>query len=358
MTAKQFFKSNAFKCLATLLCILLICGVFLTVAYGFLKVSEGERLQRAIKKMYGGSLTVSIYGAGDKLIDANDEDPKGYVESPVTYGNAEIQQAYKITFAENDDVNYLVSSLGKDGYGGGTVTCWVAVEVNAAGITGIGNVSISSNAGQSFIGKITNDFLGSFSSGYQGDDTYFTTNDGYLSSGATRSSNAICNAVNGAIAYVNAEIFGNIAENPFEGFAYTERIDTTNPNTGYRVNGNVVEYTIVTTAYEKPGAFTVNVTVGEGGRITAYSIADNGTTSERYEGMMPADILDGTRFIGKDIAYFKSVLGDNIDYPGDNKDTELSTGATLSNYLCYYAGAFATANYQRCLSASAQGGNS
>ncbi|MDE6868954.1 MAG: hypothetical protein K2J83_07440 [Clostridia bacterium] len=59
MTAKQFFKSNVFKCLVTLLCILLVCGVFLTVAYAFLKVTDEERLNRAISKIYGRTVSVT-----------------------------------------------------------------------------------------------------------------------------------------------------------------------------------------------------------------------------------------------------------------------------------------------------------
>lgn len=354
MTVKQFFKSTSFKCLAALLCVLLVSGVFLTIAYGFMRVTEGERLQRAIKKMYDASLTVTVYGAEDREITADDEDPKGLLESPVTYGNAEIQQAYKIAFAERDDINYLVSSMGKDGYGGGTVTCWVAVQVDDAGVTGIGNVSVASNAGQSFIGKITDDFLGSFSEGFSGSDTYYSPADGYLSAGATKSSTAICNAVNGAIAYVDAEFFGNATEDKFEGFAYTEYIDTVNPATDYTVNGNSVTYRVVTLGYEKPGAFIVDITVGEGGVITAYSIDTNGSTADRYVQKMPTDILDGSRFTGQGLSFFTTALGTDLSYP-TVEVPDLSTGATMSNYLCYYAGAFATANYEKCL--GAQGGN-
>lgn len=357
MTVKQFFKSTSFKCIAALLCILLLCGVFLTIAYGFLEVTAGERLQRAIQKMYDGSLTVTIYGAGGKEITAQDEDPQGFLESPVTYGNAVIQQAYKVTFNEKEEFDYLVSSQGKDGYGGGTVTCWVAVEVNAGGIIGLGSVSVSSNSGQSFIGKITNEFLASFSSGYQGDDTYYATNDGYLSSGATRSSNAICNAVNGAIAYVNAEFFGNTATDIFEGCVYTELIDTTNPSTDYSVNGTEVSYSIVTTSYKGPGPFTINVKVGAGGIITRYEIITNGSTADKYLNAMPDDVKDGTRFIGKTLSFFTGVYGEDMAYTTNNP--EITTGATASQsiYLCYYAGAFATANYETCLANPKEGGD-
>lgn len=54
MTAKQFFKSTAFKCIAVLLSVLLVSGVLLAVAYGFLEVTDEERFSRKIGVMYGG----------------------------------------------------------------------------------------------------------------------------------------------------------------------------------------------------------------------------------------------------------------------------------------------------------------
>ena len=52
MTAKQFFKSTAFKCVVTLLCVLLISGIFLTLMNGLLAVSEEERFQLALFKLF------------------------------------------------------------------------------------------------------------------------------------------------------------------------------------------------------------------------------------------------------------------------------------------------------------------
>ena len=75
MTVKQFFKSTTFKCIITLLCILLISGIFLTVMNGLLEVAEGEKLQRAIGKIYDGGATTIIYGKGDKEITADETDP-------------------------------------------------------------------------------------------------------------------------------------------------------------------------------------------------------------------------------------------------------------------------------------------
>ncbi len=361
MSAKQFFKSVSFKCIVSLLCILLVCGVFLTVAYGFLEVTDGERLQRAISKIYDSGLTITIYGKNDGVIDSSETDPKGLIDEPVTYGDAEIQQAYKITFAENSEINYLVLSKGTGGYSGGSVTCYVAVKVDSTGVTGIGNVSIDSNVGQSFIGKITDSFLSSFSEGYTDGIIYEPRekeskddiNGGYLSSGATKSSTAIDNAVNGAISYVKTEIFGETSVNPYENFSYTDYINT--DKTTYAVDGDKVIYSVVTKSKSlEPTAFTLTIEVGAAKTITMFEIVTNGSTTESYEGKM----YDVNNFVGKDLSYFTDMLGDNLTYPGSNAGTDISTGATQSSFICAYAGAFAVANYDNCIAANAEGGNS
>ena len=96
---------------------------------------------------------------------------------------------------------FLVQSRGKGGYSGGTVTCWVAINVDLANKTvlNIKKVQIGENTNQSFIGKITEKMLNDFTK--QLLDEY-TTDDGFVSSGATFSSNAICNSVNGAVKWV------------------------------------------------------------------------------------------------------------------------------------------------------------
>ena len=58
MTAKQFFKSNVFKCLITLLCVLLVSGIFLTIMDGLLEVTPEEKRNRAISKIYGMQVDV------------------------------------------------------------------------------------------------------------------------------------------------------------------------------------------------------------------------------------------------------------------------------------------------------------
>ncbi|MDE5667509.1 MAG: hypothetical protein K2I29_04650, partial [Clostridia bacterium] len=126
MTVKGFFKSNVFKCLVTLLCVLLVSGIFLTVMNGLLAVSDQERLDRAINKIYGKSVSYTELAVADYN------------------SNATIEAAYKI----KDDGNYLVKSTGKDGFDNGTITCWVVVEISGTSISGVGKVVIDSNKGQ------------------------------------------------------------------------------------------------------------------------------------------------------------------------------------------------------------------
>ena len=80
MSAKQFFKSTAFKCIVTLLCVLLISGIFLTIMNALLEVTPEEKRDRAISKIYGTTVSVE-----DVAIN-------GYKDDSAT-----IDEAYKVT---------------------------------------------------------------------------------------------------------------------------------------------------------------------------------------------------------------------------------------------------------------------
>lgn len=205
MTVKQFFKSKSFKCIVALLSILLVCGVFLTIMYGFLEVSNGEKLQRSIAKVYSG-IDVKVYGLdnGKEIeIDSSVSDPKSFVSETVHVEKAEISEMYKIVFTSEgrEYTHYLVTSKGLEGYDNGSVTCSVAISVENGSISGIYKVSIQSNVGQSFISRVGENALGEFSTLYQSGTTSFSQE---MITGATtqRTKNAICNAVNGALTYV------------------------------------------------------------------------------------------------------------------------------------------------------------
>lgn len=217
MTVKEFFKSNVFKCITALLCVLLASGAFLTVCFGFMEVTEGERLNRAVASIYGGK-EVTVYGldenGNDAVIDSSVSNPKGLLEKPVTIGNSDVKQAYKVVFTDGgkEVLNYLVSSTGKRGYAGGNVTCWVAITVENGVISGIYKVVISQSASQTLMSDINgSSILQDIADDYESGIQYVPDkdNDEYIVAGATMSSTAVCNSVNGALSYVGYLLGGN-----------------------------------------------------------------------------------------------------------------------------------------------------
>ena len=151
MSAKSFFKSTAFKCIVVLLSIVLLCSVFLTICNALFYVSDEERLNRALSELYDGeSVTTELAPGADAL--GNGEE----------VGRAVILAARTVT-SDNHAGDWLIQVKGLDGYQSGTVTCWVVIETQENAVSGVGAVSISSNEGQSYIGKITQEFLNGFS---------------------------------------------------------------------------------------------------------------------------------------------------------------------------------------------------
>lgn len=323
MTAKEFFKSVTFKCIITLLCVLLVSGIFLTVMNSLLKVTDEEKFARAISKIYGKNVSTEAVA----VADYND--------------NATINEAYKV----KDDGNYLVKATGKGGFDNGTVTCWVVVVVKNGAVAGIDKVVIDSNKGQSYIGNINDKFLNGFKETYVSGE-YFNPNQNLIKTGATRSANAICNAVNGSIDFVNA-IFGNVTENVYENCVYTEYVDTR--NTSHSVAEGKISYSIATKGYGNAGEFKINILVNGEGAIESFAIAEDGNGSTAgYGSSMKPEILDGTFFTGLKLADLVALLGEGMEFPSGSA---INTGATQSNYLCVYAAAFATANYGALLDA-------
>lgn len=329
MTAKQFFKSTTFKCLITLLCVLLVSGIFLTVMNSLLKVTDQERFDRAINKIYGKSVKTDAITITEQYND-----------------NATVEEAYLI----KDDGNYLIKSTGKGGFDNGTVTCWVVVVVKNGAVSGVDKVVIDSNKAQSYIGNINDKFLNGFKENFVA-GTPFNVNVGFVKTGATRSGNAICNAVNGAVDFVNAK-FGNVKEDIFKGKLYTDYIDTGLTSAEYDEETGSVTFEVVTTgatykgASNMAGGFTIEIVVDGNGVIEKFNILINGSTSSSFSDRMVPEILDGTLFVGKDIDGILEILDGGIEYPGDNAGSVISTGATQSNHQCIYAAAFAAENYK------------
>lgn len=199
MTVKQFFKSTTFKCIAALLSILLVCGVFLTIMYGFLEVSDEERFDRAVKKIYGEEVsTEEISLAG--------------LETEFEYST--VIEAYTVT----DDGNYLVKMEGREGFAG-TVTCWVVVTMGENDqIDGVMKIVIDSAPSESYISKIKQAKLdelaakaeyGKELSGGFIHGSVTEHGEDFVKTGASCSMRAISNAVNGAMDFVAALQGGN-----------------------------------------------------------------------------------------------------------------------------------------------------
>ena len=184
MKAKEFFKSNAFKSLAVLLVIVIIAGALLAVFNDLLYVSDTEKENRIYSKIYGETVETE-----NVPFDAEQGE----------FADGKVEKAVKV----KKDGNYLVKSTGKGGFSGGTVTCWVVIEVKGGAISGVGKVIIDSNVGQSYINYINDKFLTAFTTNYE-DGAYFTPAEGFIKTGATMSATAICNAVNGAVDYLKA----------------------------------------------------------------------------------------------------------------------------------------------------------
>lgn len=325
MKVKDFFKSTAFKCIVVLLAIVLVCGILLTICHSLFYVSEQEKLDRAIAKIYGDNVTTQTV----------EFDPDGEVYDVY---DAQVLRAYKI----EEDGNFLVLSKGKGGYGG-SVNCWVVVKVTDGKITGLKSVSVESSQGETQLNNLNDAFYQKFIDGYNSEVVY-SPDDGYVVSGTTLSSTAINNAVNGALVFVNKQLGNNVdLTTPYDDYLFTEYIDK--QATTHSVDGKVVTYKIVTKGNSPAQPFTITVTVGEGGVISSYTIDVDGSTTQNYSDKVYSN------YTGKDAAYFKSIIGeDGNNVTNENyENADIQTGATRSNYLCLYAGLFATANYETAL---------
>ena len=105
-----------------------------------------------------------------------------------------------------------MSSTGKRGYAGGNVNCWVAITVENGVISGIYKVVISQSASQTLMSDINgSSILQDIADGYESGIQYVPDkdNDEYIVAGATMSSTAVCNSVNGALSYVGDLLGGN-----------------------------------------------------------------------------------------------------------------------------------------------------
>lgn len=350
MTVKGFFKSTAFKCIITLLAILLVCGVFLTVANGFLSVSDNERFDRAIKKLYGKDVTV------ERIEDLSNQ--------KTSFDYSDIIEAYKV----KDDGNYLIKAEGKEGFGG-TVTCWVVVETGDGEngektVTGVMKIAIEKASGESYIGNVTEEALNRLAElaapgkEIEGGYKHGSREDGddKIATGASFSMRAISNCVNGAMQFVENYLTGIVPADfyPDNGFKYLDLINK--DATSYVNNDGVVTYSITTMGYKQAGAFVLTIEVAETDGVAAVNsvtMVTSGSTAELFNERM----YDLSNYNGKNLQYFTDMLGGDMACPERGSGKDISTGATYSNYNIAYACAFALANYQKCLEIPFEGGN-
>ena len=220
MTAKEFFKSTSFKCIAVLLSILLVCGVLLTLCNAVFKVTDKDLRERAISQIYG------------QRVDATEQDLS---TRTTEYTYSTIQEAYYVEFNDketNEKVyNYLVKVTGKEGYGNGTshgtVGCWVAVNLasDKKTITGIYSVQIITDeaGGESFLSNITSAHLKQiteieYTDGYVYELGFVNGGNSegkdFIKTGASYTMRAVSNAVNGAINLVKEITTGAVTAEP------------------------------------------------------------------------------------------------------------------------------------------------
>ena len=327
MTAKQFFKSTAFRALAVLLAITIVAGGLLAIFNDLLYISDEERFNRVIEEIYGGNAKV------EKTILSTDDEA-------MTFDNGSVSQVYLM-----DDGNYLIQATGKNGYNGGTVTVWVVHNFTASSWKGIGKVVYESNTSQTQMGTFSSSYYELFTQ-YNDeilDDMLFsaegeTNTVPALVAGSSRTSRAFCNAVNTSILYVKSELLGQ--EVVTYKYEYEKYIDMDNSVIEADLAAKTLDLSLTVKANGEAGAFVIDINV-KNGTITAYEIKTNGST-DGYEGDMNADYLNGTAFVDKTAADLKAVLeGDDVDVDGGT----ITSGASYSDFSCLIAAVYAASNY-------------
>ena len=357
-SVKQFFKSTAFKCIAVLVVIVLVCGVLLTICNALFRVTDEERLDRVLGSIYpDGQVEEIIYN----------ESHSTELETEFTSTNGTIDAVYLM-----DDGNYLINSTGGGGWSSGTVSCWVVVEMDGTtAIEGIGRVAISGNVGQTFMNKITDKELEFFSDNYVDGENFvvddYTADTVGTSATAPYTRTAITNAVNTALTFVRTQILDEEEPepepvNPFAEFEYIQYIDGQQTTVELAENGTDVVFNIVAVPYTFTGEFKLSITVNAEGVITAMNVpatpAEGNGSTMGFETSMDPDVLNGTLYIGKNAQQILALLGgadkdsftyeDLVTVPSDQASSDtITSGATYSNFIVTYSALFAASNYDK-----------
>lgn len=344
MTVKQFFKGTAFKCIIVLMSVLLISGVLLAICWGFLEVTDDERFNRKIGAVYGGEEVTAI--------------EQDISEKNTSVSGATIQ---KVWFIE-EKKDYLVQASSR-GYNG-DVICWITVNMKSeTEVKGLGKVILYGVGDPAELtGNIPGSVYEKFPAEYT-DDKKFTygteiidsgKNPEYIKTKASSTMSAICNDVNGAVAFVKAYAAGEDTKKDYS--LYINQNDTT-----WQINGTAVEYTIITKTQSSGGLtyspFKIVLTVDKvNGKATTtdYKIVENGSSP-----IFPGNDTDyktlmseiAKNLSGKTLADIESYIALN----DGTKDDVINTGATNSNLTCYEAVAYALSKYEEII--DTEGGN-
>jgi len=263
-------------------------------------------------------------------------------ENVSRFGTAE--KAYAL---EGGDL--LILATGKGGYKDGTVSVWTVLACTGSlkdgtlELHGVKSVTPQSDLKQSFLVHVKKKFYREFTLHDKEvlAGKYFAAEAGpgeisNLSTGATLSSAAACNAVNAALVW-----FENYTgKNKPQKYAFGEFIDLA--ASAATVNGTAVSYRLSVKGNSPARAFVISVTVSDGA-ITQYTIETNGSTADKYAALMPQEVKDGSLFCNKTETQIRELLGENGALsPASGL---LETGATRSTESAVRAAAFAVCNY-------------
>ena len=194
MTVKQFFKSETFKCLVVLLCIALVSGGLLSILNDVLYISDEERTMRAIQSIYGQEMQYEEKTPSET-----------YEVTDVGY----IENVYLLS-----DGNYLIKATGLHGYKDGTVTTWSVAVFENNTFKGLSSVSVADYDKQTLMGNFKDSFYNVYSSNNElivSSDKVFSIKEDASSiknvlAGASKSSNAINNAVNATLSFIRSTL--------------------------------------------------------------------------------------------------------------------------------------------------------
>lgn len=183
MTCKEFFKSTSFKCILVLVCIALVSGGLLAILNDLWKVSDEEKINRAIQQVFGKDQKVALA----KTFDLQDG---------ITLGDGTVLNAYLL-----DNKSVLLKVEGTKGYHSGSITLYVVASEKDDAYS-INQAIVESYASsQTLMSKFNDKSLSSFIS-----------NPSYIEAGATYSSMAVRNAINTAQEFIDTKLADYLKE--------------------------------------------------------------------------------------------------------------------------------------------------